>query len=255
MDFPSPVRHVVKTAESLAPYTWLRIGGEAEYFAEPTSEAQLQELVQHSKRAGLDVKILGGGSNLLVNSEGVKGLILDLSAPAFGQIEVKGNTLICGAGAKLSQAITHSVGAGLGGLEHLVGIPGTLGGALHGNAATLDGDIGQRVLNARLMTRTGEVVTLNRQQLQFSHHKSSLDELVTLEVTFELEPADVRQLTQKMQTVWIVKRAHQPPLQTAAVIPFVEPDVLTAGIVGASWYAWCHGGERTSQQYPSQFLD
>lgn len=228
MDFPSNVRHVVRESEPLSPYTWLRIGGDAEFFCEPTCEAELEEVVKHCSQQHVNVQILGGGSNLLVNSQGIEGLVLYLSAPTFGKIEIQGNTMVCGGGVKLNHAIAHSIAAGLGGLEHLVGIPGTVGGALQGNAATLNGDIGQRVRSVRLMSRQGNILTLNRQQLEFAHHKSSLDELVTLDVTFELEPAEVRYLTQKMQTLWIVKRAHQPPINTSAVIPFVEPDVSTA---------------------------
>lgn len=253
MVFDPSLRHLIREQEPLAPYTWLRIGGDAEYFAQPTSIEELQALVQQSHRAGMTVRVLGGGSNLLVNSAGISGLTLDLSAPAFSNISIQGPTLVCGAGAKLSHVITHSVGAGLGGLEHLVGIPGTLGGALHGNAATLDGDIGQRVTQARLMTRSGDIIHRNRQQLQFASHKSSLDELVTLDATLDLEPAEVRQLTQKLQTLWIVKRAHQPPLQTPAVIPFVEPDVGSmaelldaAGMRGA-----IEGNVHLSSSHPS----
>ncbi len=67
--------------------------------------------------------------------------------------------------------------------------------------------------------RRGEVIERNRQQLQFSHHKSSLDELVILEATFELEESEVKYLTQRMQTLWIVKRTNQRPFKRQRSFP------------------------------------
>ena len=79
------------------------------------------------------------------------------------------NTVVCGAGAKLSHLIAFCVGAGLGGLEHLVGIPGTIGGALRGNAGTDEGDVGHVIQSARLLTKEGEIVEVKGAELAFSH--------------------------------------------------------------------------------------
>ena len=89
------------------------------------------------------MRVLGGGSNLLVRDEGVRGLVVSLGAAAFGRIQVAGRKLTAGGGAKLGHVISTAVREGLAGLESLVGIPGTLGGALHTNAGTHGGDIGQ----------------------------------------------------------------------------------------------------------------
>ncbi len=226
--FGSSVEHFIREGEPLAPHTWLRIGGPAKFYSEPTEHESLIELVKGAQASNIPIRVLGGGSNLLVPSEGLDGLVLNLSAPAFSSMAIEGNSIRCGGGTKLSHLVTHSVGAGLSGLEYLVGIPGTVGGALSGNASTLNGDIGQRVSKVRLLTRRGEVIERNRQQLQFSHHKSSLDELVILEATFELEESEVKYLTQRMQTLWIVKRSNQPTIQTSAIIPFVDPDTSSA---------------------------
>lgn len=224
MAFPSGFEHVVRENEPLAPYTWLQLGGTCRYFAEPNSETELKALVVACHQESIPIRVLGGGSNILIRDEGFNGLVLSLAASTFGRIEFDGDLLRAGGGAKLSHVVSAAVGEGLAGIEHLVGIPGTLGGALHGNASTLDGDIGQHVQRARLLTRFGEVVEFDGSQLQFSHHQSSLDELVILQADLKLErAADRVALTKRMQKLWIVKRAMQPTLGTTTIIPFIDP--------------------------------
>ena len=99
---------------------------------------------------------------------------------------------------------------GFAGLEELVGIPGTVGGALHGNASTSGGDIGQVTRKARVLTRGGECIDRLAEDLHFAHHHSSLDELAILNAEFELQPDDPLAISRRMQTLWIVKRAQQP---------------------------------------------
>ena len=84
MAIPIGFEHITREQELLAPFTWFRLGGKAQYFAEPTSVAELQGLVRQAAKDGLAVRILGGGSNLLVRDEGVNGLVIHLSAAAFG---------------------------------------------------------------------------------------------------------------------------------------------------------------------------
>lgn len=196
--------------ETLAPYTWFRLGGPAQYFAEPTSVDELAALVRRAHEAGLPVRVLGGGSNLLVRDEGVVGMVVSLGAAAFGRIDVSGRKLNVGGGAKLGHVISTGVREGMAGLEMLVGIPGTVGGALHTNAGTHGGDIGQSAASATVMTRKGEIITRPKSELRFGYRDSSLDELVILEASLELEPGDSRYLTKQMQQAWILKRAEQP---------------------------------------------
>ncbi len=115
--------HLLRENEPLAPYTWLQIGGPARYFAEPTTRPDLIQLVSAAAKEQLPVRVLGGGSNLLIQESGCEGLVLHLTAPEFSTIQVQGTRLIVGGGAKLSHVITHAVGAGLAGLEHWWAFP------------------------------------------------------------------------------------------------------------------------------------
>lgn len=228
MPIPAGFEHITRENEPLAPYTWLRLGGAAQYFAEPTSIDELAALVRYCHEAGLPVRLLGGGSNLLVRDEGVSGLVVSLGAAAFGHIQVAGRKLTAGGGAKLGHVISTAVREGLAGLESLVGIPGTLGGALHTNAGTLGGDIGQCTSSATVMTRKGEIITRQRGEFRFGYRASSLDELVILEATLELEPGDSQHLTKQMQQAWILKRAEQPLFDQKTGQIFKSPGGVSA---------------------------
>jgi UDP-N-acetylmuramate dehydrogenase len=244
--------HFVRENEPLAPYTWLGIGGPARYFAEPTRLDELQGLLEVVHQIGLPVRVLGGGSNLLVREVGVDGLVLRLSAAAFSDIRVSGSQLIAGGGAQLSQVIATAVGAGLAGLEHLMGIPGSLGGALAGNAGTPDGDIGQRLVEAEVLTEEGQLQRLAADQLDLGHRRSSLEDLLIAQATLQLDPAEVAPLTKRLQKLWIVKRSRQPSFGTAAAIPFVDPDANSAAdlIELAGMHGASEGPVQLSHQYP-----
>src|SRR5262245_24808099 len=167
MPIPSGFEHITRENEPLAPCTWLRLGGAAQYFAEPTTVEELTALVRRCHEAELPVRVLGGGSNLLVRDEGVRGLVLSLGAAVFGRIQVAGRKLTAGGGAKLGHVISTAVREGLAGLEMLVGIPGTVGGALHTNSGTHSGDIGQSTASATVMTRQGQIVTRQKSEWRF----------------------------------------------------------------------------------------
>jgi UDP-N-acetylmuramate dehydrogenase len=156
------------------------------------------------------VRLLGQGSNLLVRDEGVPGLVIRLSEPAFCDIQVDGATITAGSGAKLGRVVTTAVHEGLAGLEVLVAIPGTLGGALHGNAGTRGGDVGQWTREATVVTVAGEVCQRHSEDLVFGYRQSSLDEPVILQAKLELEQDDPRELAKRLQKQWIVRKASQP---------------------------------------------
>src|SRR5262245_11660894 len=133
MTFPTGLANV-RPDVPLAPFTWFRLGGPAQYFVEPASREELQQVVRGAKTGGLPMRVLGAGSNVLVSESGVPGLVVHLSHATFAQVSVNGTRLKAGGGAKLGQVVATAVREGLGGLETLVGIPGTVGGALRMNA-------------------------------------------------------------------------------------------------------------------------
>lgn len=220
---------IVRQNELLAMYTWFQLGGPAEYFAEPHDPEQLLALIRRCREESVPVQLLGSGSNILVQDQGVQGLVVRLSEPAFCAIRVEGQSIVAGGGARLGQVITRAVHAGLAGLEVLVAIPGTLGGALHGNAGTHSGDIGQWTAQATVITAAGETFVRGRDDLAFGYRESSLDELVVLEARLELDEDDPQELTRRLQKQWIIRKASQPMGHQCAGCVFKNPRGNSAG--------------------------
>jgi UDP-N-acetylmuramate dehydrogenase len=220
---------IVRQAEPLAMHTWFQLGGPAEYFAEPRNVDELVALIKRCDEENLPVRVLGSGSNVLVRDEGVPGVILRLSEPAFSEIQVERNVITAAGGARLGRVVTTAVREGLAGLEVLVAIPGTLGGALHGNAGTHGGDIGRWTTEATVISHRGEVFTRHREEMVFSYRQSSLDELVVLDAKLELEEDDPRELARRLQKQWIVRKASQPMGHQCAGCVFKNPRGVSAG--------------------------
>ncbi len=256
MSLFSGFEHVVREQESLAPFTWFRLGGAAEYFAEPSTEEELAEIVNRCHEQDIPVRLLGGGSNILVSDNGVPGMVLHLSAAAFSQIEINGCQVRAGGGAKLAHLVSTTVGAGLAGLEQLAGIPGSVGGALHGNAGTQSGDIGQWTTQAVVMTRDGTILTRTSEELRFSYRQASLDELVILTGEFTLEEVAAEEVVKRMQTSWIVKKSKQPSGQQGTGAVFKDPGGITAAslVDQAGLKGHQVGGVQVSEEYPNFLL-
>jgi UDP-N-acetylmuramate dehydrogenase len=229
MDSFTGFEKIVRPGEPLAMHTWFQLGGPAEYWAEPRNVDELLALVRRANEQQVPVRLLGRGSNILVRDEGVPGLVIHLGEPAFRNIEVRDNTITAGAGAKLVRIVTTAAHQGLAGLEGLVAIPGTLGGALHGNAGTHYGDIGQWVAQATVVTRSGEVAVRHREEMVFDYRQSSLDELVILDAVLQLEEDDPLQLSRRLQTQWILRKASQPMGHQCAGCVFRNPRGAAAG--------------------------
>lgn len=240
----------------LAGRTWLQIGGPAEYLASPRSVDELKDLVTRCREESTPIRVLGGGSNLLIRDAGVKGVVVDLSNECFSEVKANGQTLTVGGGANLASVISEAVRLGLGGLDALVGIPGSIGGALHGNSGGRGGDIGQWASEATVMTRTGEIVTRKREDLVFAYRQSSLDELVILSANFDLEEEDPDKLTKRLQKQWIVKKANQPMTEQRTACIFKNPRGMSAGMLidQAGLKGTSVGAAEVSQKHANFFV-
>ncbi len=222
---------IIQPQHPLAPLTWLRVGGAAEMLADPRNQDELIALVSRAAADGVPVRLLGGGSNLLVPDAGIPGVVVRLSSPGFTDIRVEGRRVTCGGGAALGALVSTTVREGLAGLEPLVGIPGTVGGALRGNAGGRTGDIGQWTSGATVLTKAGQIVSRSRDELVFAYRESSLDELVILSAEFELAEDDPQELARRMQKHWIVTKANQPPGHEQTGYAFKNPRGISAGML------------------------
>ncbi len=201
---------VVKRNEPLAPHTYLKLGGPAEMLVRPRSRQELSAVVCRCFEDGISLRVLGNGCNVLVRDEGVRGAVLRLDAPAFCGVAVDGKRVRAGTGAALGALIAESTRHGLAGLETLVGIPGTVGGALRCNAGDRSGDVGQFVRSVEVLDDKGEPLVRERDELSFAYHWSNLDDPVLLAAEFELEPDAPDALVKRLRRAWILRKATQP---------------------------------------------
>ncbi|MBV8677788.1 MAG: UDP-N-acetylmuramate dehydrogenase [Planctomycetaceae bacterium] len=225
-------RDIVKADEPLAPHLWFRLGGPAAFLARPRTLDELVGLLRRCRDESIPFKVLGGGSNVLVRDEGVKALVLHLESPAFSDVTIRDGRIEAGAAVPLTALISQSTRAGLAGLEFLTGIPGTVGGALLGNAGDRQVSIGQLVDRVTVIDAAVEIKVRDRDDLRFADRESNLDELVILSAEFALERANPEVVVRRMRRIWIVKKENQPYGHQSSGCIFKNPTTdLSAGML------------------------
>jgi UDP-N-acetylenolpyruvoylglucosamine reductase len=179
----------VERGYALSRLTTLRAGGSADFFARPSSDDEVVELLDWADSEGLPVGVVGSGSNLLVSDEGFRGLVMKL-ADELTQIEREGTKVRAGGGARLPSAAARAAGWGLTGLEFGVNIPGTVGGAVRMNANAYGGELGE-VLEVVTVSTPAGAESRDPGQLGLRYRGSALggNEVVTA-ATFALAEGD-----------------------------------------------------------------
>jgi UDP-N-acetylmuramate dehydrogenase len=219
---------IIKRNEPLAPYLYLKLGGPVEMLVQPRTQEELSRVVRACYQQGVPLRVLGSGCNMLVRDEGVRGAVLRLSEPAFTRIHVEGNRVRAGTGAAVSALISQAARHGLAGFETLVGIPGTVGGALRCNAGDRHGDIGQFVRQVEVMDSGGGAQVRDRDELRFGERASNLDDPVLLSAEFKLETDSADAIVKRMRKAWISRKASQPLSFQAAARIFKDPSGFSA---------------------------
>jgi UDP-N-acetylmuramate dehydrogenase len=222
---------IIQANASLAPYTQLKIGGPAEVLVQHNALDELIAFIKVCFAKQIRFRILGSGGNILAHDEGVKGIVLRLASPTFTRISLEGRRLKAGCGATLSAVIAHAARAGLTGLEPLVGLPGTIGGALLLNAGDRSSDIGQFVRRVEVLDNHAVVQMREHDELRFTSTGAILDDPLLLSAEFELD-ADSRELiVKRLRKAWIEYKTTQPFSYQAATRVFKNPAGLNAGVL------------------------
>lgn len=219
---------ITRRNQPLAPFTHLKIGGPAEFLLQPRSVDELNAVLATCRRDRVPVRMLGGGFNLLIQDDPIPGAVIRLVAEPFIFLKRDGKRVTAGGGGQLFDLIAFSVKNGLGGLETLVGIRGTVGGSVRCNVGDRSGEISQTVRNVTVLTDAGKVQVRNRDELTFSEHSSDLDEPVILSVEFELEAESPGAVLKRMRKAWIVRKAIEPLSSQRGVRLFRNPPGQTA---------------------------
>lgn len=220
---------VVRRNEPMARRTTLRVGGPAEVYIEPASEADLAEVLKCCSARSVEVFLLGRGSNLLVRDGGIRGVVVCLAQPAFSGIEVDGERLRCGAGARLKQVAVEARRARLSGMEFLEGIPGSVGGALRMNAGAMGGATFDAIESLRVMDRTGEARELAAAEVRVDYRSCPLlREHIALSAVFKGRPAPAEDIERRMKAN-SEKRWDSQPAAPSAGCCFKNPPEIPAG--------------------------
>lgn len=154
----------------LAPHTTFKVGGPARYFARAATRRELGELLIHAHQQGWPIFVLAGGSNLIISSKGFAGLVIHVDINSYA---IDGQTLCSGASTTMKQLVDASIAAGLGGLEWAGGLPGTLGGAIRGNAGAFGGEMKDVVQSVTAIDiATGQETTRSAKDCAFEYRGS-----------------------------------------------------------------------------------
>jgi UDP-N-acetylmuramate dehydrogenase len=224
----------------LADRTWFKLGGSARNFCAPKDVKELRSVLKWAGETGAEIRVLGGGANLLVRDGSVDGLVLSLGQPAFCRVDIddtgiddtriEGSVLVkAGAGVDLMQLSRDCSHRGLAGLECLAGIPGSVGGAIAMNAGGRFGCIGDAVERVRLIDSTGVIVDCDAQTMQFGYRRSKLGDRLVIGAVLKLRQEATADVKKRFQDNWRFKKESQPLAAHSAGCVFKNPEGHSAG--------------------------
>jgi UDP-N-acetylenolpyruvoylglucosamine reductase len=220
---------VIRHNEPLAKHTTLRVGGPTDVYVEPPNEDDLANVVKFCGEHGVPFFILGRGSNLLVRDGGFRGVVICLSQPHFSKIEIVGEKIFCGAGAKLKNVSVEAKRNDLSGVEFLEGIPGSVGGALRMNAGAMGGATFDAVESVRVMDFDGHVRELAPAEMAVEYRScAALKDHIALGAVFRCQTLPRAEIEQRMKGYSEKRWGSQPAAPSAGCI-FKNPGAIPAG--------------------------
>ena len=211
--------------KNLKEYTTFKIGGKANFFVDAKSINDIVNAVSFARNRNISFVILGNGSNILVDDKGYRGMVIKVANLGC---RINGNMLECQAGTPLSYLVSRAASNSLSGVECLVGIPGTLGGAIVGNAGTKNKSISKIIRSVKIL-QNGKIKEVENSYFKFSYRDSKIKKTndVILAATLELKKSDKTQI-EKIQSKILKLRKNQPKGYSAGSI-FKNPKKIKVG--------------------------
>ena len=211
--------------EPLAPFTWFRVGGPAEVLFLPADPEDLADFLRQLPQ-GVPVTALGVGSNVIIRDGGVPGVVIRCAGKAWGEVLVDGDLVIAGPAALDAQVARAAAKAGLAGLEFLVGIPGTIGGALTMNAGCYGRETKDILVSATGFDRTGEMRVWENQDFGFTYRHSVVPENSTfwVQAVFRGAPDDPAAVKARMDEITARRETTQPIREKTGGSTFKNPE-------------------------------
>jgi UDP-N-acetylmuramate dehydrogenase len=241
----------VRRHHPLAPHTTYRIGGPADWYLEVSGD--WGALVSGCREHDVHLTLLGNGSNLLIADEGIEGLVARTSD---SRIEVQGNVVSAGAGARMVKVAQAAEAAGLTGFEWALGIPGMVGGSIHNNAGCFGSDIASTVSRVMGVTAGGVAETWAPEECAFAYRTSAIRDgrlagSVVTAADFELERGDPAAIRARMEEISQARRRTQPVTGRSTGSVFKNPPGDHAGrlVEAAGLKARAIGGAMVSREH------
>lgn len=239
-NFKEAVKEIIKEEqilceESLAKHTTFRIGGPADLFLQPKNDDEISELVKFCNEKEIPFYIMGNGSNILAGDKGYTGIILhigkEMSSIQFEQQEDGTVLVTAGAGIMLTRLAREAANHALTGLEFAGGIPGTLGGAVAMNAGAYGGEIKDCITWAKVITREGKQMVLNKEELALGYRSSIIQkqEWIVTQAQFLLKEGNIEEIRKTMDDLQKKRKEKQPLEYPSAGSTFKRPEGYFAG--------------------------
>jgi UDP-N-acetylmuramate dehydrogenase len=221
------MRGAVREQVALGPMMHLRIGGPADWLLEPYAEEDAALAVRACRTADVPLRVLGGGSNVVVADAGVRGAVLHLGN--LNRIVRDGNRITAGAGVTLPSLLRATKEVGLAGLEKLTGIPAMVGGAVAMNAGTRDGETFEHLLSLTVVDDDGRIAVWSKDRFRPVYRDGGLRDAIVLQATFELVPDDPKAIFERFSASLKKRNASQPVSQRSVGCVFRNPAGDAAG--------------------------
>ena len=255
-DLPA-VRGRLKPHAPLAPLVWFKAGGAAEWLFEPADAEDLSAFLAALDPA-VPVMALGLGSNLIVRDGGVPGVVVRLGKPFASVERLNETTLKCGGGASGILVSSTARDAGIGGVEFLRSIPGTVGGFVRMNGGAYGREVKDVLIEAEVVLRSGERVTLGLADLGYTYRHSNLPEgAVVVSATFRGEPAEPAAIQAEMDRIAAAREASQPLRTKTGGSTFKNPpgEKAWALVDAAGCRGLRHGGAQVSEKHTNFLIN
>jgi UDP-N-acetylmuramate dehydrogenase len=236
--------------EPMSRHTSLRLGGPAEIFVRVASEADLRGAVAVAREHEVPIFILGGGTNLLVSDRGIRGVVLE---NAWSEAQAEGEVVAASSGAPLAHVAAVAARSGLLGLEWMATVPGTVGGAVHGNAGAFGSETSDVLIDAELMDLDGGSWTASRSDLGYAYRTSALQgkPTIVLGARFAARSGDRVTAVRRIKEIANERAAKQPLAQPNTGSIFRNPPGDFAGrlVEAAGLKGRTVGGAMVSQKH------
>lgn len=241
----------IRVDEPLKNYTYTKVGGPADYLAFPRNRFELVRLVNFANKHDIPWLVLGNASNLIVRDGGIRGMVIMFDRLKITTID--GYVMEVEAGANLKETTKVARDHSLTGFEFAAGIPGSVGGAVFMNAGAYWGEIAHVLVSAQVLTRDGQVKTLEARDLKFGYRQSVLQTSgdIVISAKFALKPGDYTVIKQEMDRLNHLRELKQPLEYPSCGSVFKRPPGHFAGqlITEANLKGYRIGGVEVSEKH------